>query len=47
MNKRINKLFSIGYLLQSNKDFPGFGELIDKVLSTYKVRAIYSFPQKK
>ncbi len=43
MNKRINKLFSIGYLLQSNKDFPGFGELIDKVLSTYKVRAIFTY----
>ena len=39
----INKMFSIGYLLQSNKDFPGFAELIDKVLSVYKVQAVFTY----
>lgn len=39
----INKLFSIGYLLQSNKNFPGFKELIDKVLSIYRVHAVFSY----
>lgn len=39
----INKMFSIGYLLQSNKDFPGFEKLIDKVLSVYKVQAIFTY----
>ena len=39
----INKLFSIGYLLQSNADFPGFNELIDKVLSIYRVHAVFSY----
>ena len=39
----INKMFSIGYLLQSNKDFPGFEELADKVLSVYKVHAVFSY----
>ena len=39
----INKMFSIGYLLQTNKDFPGFEELIDKVLSVYKVQAIFTY----
>lgn len=39
----INKMFSIGYLLQTNKDFPGFKELIDKVLSVYKVQAIFTY----
>ena len=39
----INKMFSIGYLIQTNKDFPGFEELIDKVLSVYKVRAMFTY----
>lgn len=39
----INKMFSIGYLLQSNKDFPGFAELIDTVLSVYKVQAVFTY----
>ena len=39
----INKLFSVGFLLQSNKNFPEFKELIDKVLSIYKVHAVFSY----
>ena len=39
----INKLFSVGYLLQSNENFPGFKELIDKVLSIYRVHAVFSY----
>lgn len=39
----INNMLSISYLLQSNKDFPGFEELIDKVLSIYKVQAVFTY----
>ena len=42
-SEAINEMFSIGYLLQSNKDFPGFEDLIDKVLSVYRVQAVFTY----
>ena len=38
-----NEEYSIGYLLQSNLDFPGFSDIADTVFSTYKVRAKFQY----
>lgn len=38
-----NKEFSIGYLIQSNQQLDIFKDLKDKVLSTYRVRAIFKY----
>lgn len=38
-----NKEFSIGYLIQSNQHLEIFQDLKDKVLSTYKVKAKFTY----
>ena len=38
-----NEEFSIGYLIQSNQHLELFQELKDKVLSTYKVKAKFTY----